>query len=197
MKSAEQILEKVTGVILDHQGHVKQPISEESHLVKDIGLNSFDLIVLACEFEEVFSIQVPDQIIDRFQTVGDIVDYITLEKCNQCKSSPLGMGGISQPKMKGGILVDKIPVALECAVINDEDEMPTIVNTNTGAILLTNKVGLAVLKLCDSNNSVTEISEQIAAQFNAEIETVRKDVSEFIAQADKEGIIEFLGEQDV
>lgn len=71
-----KLLEKVIEIICDYQGIDKAGVSENSNLISDIGLSSFDVVSLACKFEEEFNIEIPDRKIRSLQTVGDIVKFI-------------------------------------------------------------------------------------------------------------------------
>lgn len=64
-----EIISKVTEIPV-------KKISLESNLVKDLELESLDLVSLVAEFEEKYNIVVDDKDIKNLQTVKDIVDYI-------------------------------------------------------------------------------------------------------------------------
>ena len=65
-ESVKGILEKYT------EGEVR----EDSSLMGDLGLTSFDLAVIVSEFEEKFSISVEDRDVVGLVTVKDVVDYL-------------------------------------------------------------------------------------------------------------------------
>ena len=54
----------------------KDTISESSKLVSDLGLNSFEMINLIIAFEERLGIEVDDDELPEFETVGDIAAYL-------------------------------------------------------------------------------------------------------------------------
>ena len=64
-ESVRDILEKYT------EGEVR----EDSSLMGDLGLTSFDLAVIVSEFEEKFSISVEDRDVVGLVIVKDVVDY--------------------------------------------------------------------------------------------------------------------------
>ena len=64
-----EIISKVTEI------PTKQ-ISLESNLIKDLELESLDLVSLVAEFEEKYNIVVDDKDIKNLQTVNDIVEYL-------------------------------------------------------------------------------------------------------------------------
>ncbi len=56
------------------------PITETSSLQADLGLSSFDVIAIVCEFEEAFGTEIPDRDIRKMVTVQDITDYFRLKQ---------------------------------------------------------------------------------------------------------------------
>lgn len=70
------MLEQIISIIADYQGISPESIHPANHLANDIGLNSYDVIMLTCQFEDVFGISISDKDISEIQTVDDIVNYI-------------------------------------------------------------------------------------------------------------------------
>ena len=70
------MLEKVKNIICEYQGLESDSINENSNLITDVGLSSFDVVSLVCIFENEFNIEVPDRKIREFKTIKDIVNYI-------------------------------------------------------------------------------------------------------------------------
>ncbi|HEX3047331.1 MAG TPA: acyl carrier protein [Bacillota bacterium] len=48
----------------------------DSVLTNDLGANSLDLVNLITEFEEEFKITIPEEDINKFITVNDIIVYL-------------------------------------------------------------------------------------------------------------------------
>lgn len=76
------MLDKIIEIISEYQGLEKEKIKENSNLVTDIGLSSFDVTELVCRVEDEFDVQIPDRLIRSLQTVGDIVNYVSEQKKN-------------------------------------------------------------------------------------------------------------------
>ncbi|KAL2818295.1 acyl carrier protein [Aspergillus granulosus] len=57
-----------------------QEITLESNLVDDLSADELDMIELKMALEEQFNIQVPDEELERFKTVWDIVYFIQLHR---------------------------------------------------------------------------------------------------------------------
>ena len=68
------LLEQVKRILLQHTENVE--ITEDSQLVTDLGLSSFDLVSVVTEFEDEFKIEISDRDIRKFICVGDIVEYL-------------------------------------------------------------------------------------------------------------------------
>ena len=53
-----------------------EDITMESLLVDDLGADSLDAIDIVMSVEDTFKVEVPDESIEKIETVGDIVNYI-------------------------------------------------------------------------------------------------------------------------
>ena len=51
-------------------------VARDKRLREDLGINSLSLIDVAVATEDTFGITIPDEELERFQTVGDVVDHI-------------------------------------------------------------------------------------------------------------------------
>jgi len=56
---------------------IEQRVREDVHLVDDLGADSLDLVELVLQFEEMFSVEIPDDDAEQLTTVGDIVNMLT------------------------------------------------------------------------------------------------------------------------
>ena len=61
--------------IIQHQLDVED-FSNESHLQEDLNADSLDLIELTMALEEAFDIDIPDEVAEKLNTVGDVVKYV-------------------------------------------------------------------------------------------------------------------------
>lgn len=52
-------------------------VTRESELINDLGINSLELADLILLCEEKFGVEIKDDDIHKFITVGDVVDYLT------------------------------------------------------------------------------------------------------------------------
>ena len=70
------MLEKLTNIIREHTGDNSIEINQDMDLKADLGLNSLDLVNLACVVEDEFDIEIPDRNIKDFRTVKDVLLFI-------------------------------------------------------------------------------------------------------------------------
>lgn len=68
--------EKVRKIIADTLSKTEAEIKLESSLTEDLGADSLEIVELAMAMEEEFSIEIPDEDIEKISTVKDIIDYI-------------------------------------------------------------------------------------------------------------------------
>lgn len=68
--------EKLIELISNYQGIEKESISLDSKLINDLGLSSYDVVDLACQIEEEFEKEIPDDKIRSLQTVRDILELL-------------------------------------------------------------------------------------------------------------------------
>lgn len=72
----EEILEKVTAVVVD-QLNVEEPeVTEEASFIDDLGADSLGIVELVMALEEEFGISIPDEDAEGIKTVGDAIAYI-------------------------------------------------------------------------------------------------------------------------
>ena len=75
-----EIKEKVVKIIVDKLGVKESEVTPEATFTGDLGADSLDTVELVMEFEKAFGIQVADEDAEKFQTVGDVINYIEEHK---------------------------------------------------------------------------------------------------------------------
>jgi len=70
------VLDKMKDILVEQLECDPEDITMESLLVDDLGANSLDAIDIVMSVEDTFKVEVPDEIIEKIETVGDIVNYI-------------------------------------------------------------------------------------------------------------------------
>ena len=68
---------KVKEIIVDKLGVEDGKITMEAKFIEDLGADSLDTVELIMQFEEEFSIEIPDEDAEGLLSVGEAVDYIT------------------------------------------------------------------------------------------------------------------------
>ncbi len=72
----EEILEKVTEVIVDQLNVERDDVTEEAAFIDDLGADSLDLVELVMALEAEFNVSIPDEDVESIKTVADAVAYI-------------------------------------------------------------------------------------------------------------------------
>ena len=74
--------DKIKEIIVDKLGVEDSKINLEAKFIDDLGADSLDTVELIMQFEEEFSIEIPDDEAEKLFSVGETVDYIT-QKLNK------------------------------------------------------------------------------------------------------------------
>ena len=70
------VLDIMKDILVEQLECNPEDITMESLLVDDLGADSLDAIDIVMSVEDTFKVEVPDEIIEKIETVGDIVNYI-------------------------------------------------------------------------------------------------------------------------
>ncbi len=70
------ILEQVKDILSEQLEIDRDDITPESNLSDDLGADSLDLVDMAMTVEDMFSIEVPVEMLETIQTVGDVVNFL-------------------------------------------------------------------------------------------------------------------------
>lgn len=70
------MFEKVKNLLVDELSINSVDITPEAELVNDLGINSLELADMVLLCEEKFNIEISDDVINKFITVGDVSDYL-------------------------------------------------------------------------------------------------------------------------
>ena len=70
------MLERLTAIIRENTGNNEIVINENTILLADLGLNSLDLLNLVCIVEDEFEVEIPDRVVWKLKTVGDVMEFI-------------------------------------------------------------------------------------------------------------------------
>lgn len=70
------ILEKIKDIMEEELGKDRDEVTLESDIIKDLGLDSLDIVTLIMAVEDEYGFTADDDEIVNLKTVGDVVKYI-------------------------------------------------------------------------------------------------------------------------
>ncbi|MDD6729230.1 MAG: acyl carrier protein [Eubacteriales bacterium] len=70
------VFEKLKAILAEQLDIDENSITADSLLVEDLGADSLDAIDIVMSVEDEFKIEVPDEIIEKIESVGDILNYV-------------------------------------------------------------------------------------------------------------------------
>ena len=70
------VFEKVADLIVAQLPISKEQIKPESKLIEDLGADSANIMILICDIESEFDVQVDNDMLATVSTVDDIVKYL-------------------------------------------------------------------------------------------------------------------------
>lgn len=76
------MFEKIKNILIEDLQVPEDDITMNSELIADLGINSLELADLILMCEEKFNIEIKDEDIHKFISVGDVVNYLS-EICDE------------------------------------------------------------------------------------------------------------------
>ena len=70
------VADRVMKIVCEKMNMKPEQVAPETSFVNDLGADSLDVVELVMEFEEEFSIDIPDEDAEKIQTVGDAIKYV-------------------------------------------------------------------------------------------------------------------------
>jgi acyl carrier protein len=67
---------KVREIVAEQLDVDPSTITDESRFIDDLGADSLAVVELALAFETAFDIPIPDDVISKMETVGDVIAYV-------------------------------------------------------------------------------------------------------------------------
>jgi len=74
--SSTPIADKVKEIIAKQLRRDVETVTDDKHLINDLGADSLDIMELTMELQDVFDIKMPESEADKIQTVGDAIQAI-------------------------------------------------------------------------------------------------------------------------
>ena len=72
--------EIIRDIIVEQLSVEESMVTEDTNLMKDLEADSLDAVEIIMAIEEQFDIEIPDDEAEKFQTVGDLVEYVDANK---------------------------------------------------------------------------------------------------------------------
>lgn len=70
------VFEKIRTILSEQLDIEEDNITAESLIVEDLGADSLDAIDIVMSVEDEFGIEVPDEIVEKMETVNDIITFV-------------------------------------------------------------------------------------------------------------------------
>ena len=71
--------DKIKNVIVENLGVSPEEVKLDSLLSDDLGADSLDAVEISMAIEEEFGIDIPDEVLEKFKKVSDIVNFVDKE----------------------------------------------------------------------------------------------------------------------
>lgn len=68
--------ERLYALVANQLGLEREELVPEAHILDDLGADSLDVVELMLALEESFEIVVPDEDVERLQTIADVQQYL-------------------------------------------------------------------------------------------------------------------------
>ena len=75
-----ETLNRVIEIVVDKLGVEQNKVTENAKFIDDLGADSLDTVELIMEFEDEFSIEIPDEDAEKILSVKEAVKYIDNNK---------------------------------------------------------------------------------------------------------------------
>lgn len=70
------VLEKIKAILSEQLDIDENNINADSLIVEDLGADSLDAIDIVMSVEDEFGIEVPDEIVEKMESVNDIIIFV-------------------------------------------------------------------------------------------------------------------------
>ncbi len=68
--------ERVVQIIAEELGVDPDELSMETHITDDLDADSLDAMEVILKIEEEFDVEIPDDLVQRIQTIADVVEFL-------------------------------------------------------------------------------------------------------------------------
>ena len=74
------ILEKLIQILSEQLDLDPNSLSADTAIVEDLGADSLDVVEMLMAVQDEFDVEIPDDEIENFKTIGDMADYVAKVK---------------------------------------------------------------------------------------------------------------------
>ncbi len=74
------IAESIKKIVVEHLDVDPEKVTESASFIDDLGADSLDNVELVMAFEEEFDVEIPDDVAETIQTVGDAIKFVEKAK---------------------------------------------------------------------------------------------------------------------
>lgn len=71
-----EIFERIRDYLAEQLEIDAEKITPDSNMIEDFGADSLDLVDMITLLSDEFGVEIPDEDIEEFHTVGDVVNYL-------------------------------------------------------------------------------------------------------------------------
>ena len=68
--------DRVQKIVVEHLGVEADKVTQEASFIDDLGADSLDIVELVMSFEEEFDLEIPDEDVEKIQTIGYAITYL-------------------------------------------------------------------------------------------------------------------------
>jgi acyl carrier protein len=73
---ANDLSGRIQSIVADQLGVELADVTKDASILDDLGADSLDVVELVMTLEEVFDIEVPDDVVEEMRTIGDIQRFV-------------------------------------------------------------------------------------------------------------------------
>ena len=70
------MLNAIKNIILEYAEVDESQLTEDTNIITDLNLNSYDFISIIGKIEDEFGIEIPERDVPNFETLGDVEQYL-------------------------------------------------------------------------------------------------------------------------
>lgn len=75
-----EIADSIKKIVVEHLDLDADKVTENASFIDDLGADSLDNVELVMAFEEEFDVEIPDDVAETIQTVGDAIKFVEKAK---------------------------------------------------------------------------------------------------------------------